>query len=131
MINLLYALLLVLLTGCNSKKSQENIMDYTFRIPEFSEEQSMLIKKVYPIIIQDLDKPGNYYIAKIEKTNKGIKVIVPNLQILQDGINYRTGFAKATLDISTYVYFFKEDLVSYTRTEADFNDLTEIENDPE
>lgn len=106
-------------------------MDYTFRIPEFSEEQSMLIKKVYPIIIQDLDKPGNYYIAKIEKTNKGIKVIVPNLQILQDGINYRTGFAKATLDISTYVYFFKEDLVSYTRTEADFNDLTEIENDPE
>lgn len=122
-------IIVMFLSGCSIYK-KNNFVDYTFKIPKFSEEQNKMIKKIYPIIIQDLTEPGNYYIAKIERINKGIKVIVPNLQILQDGINHKTGLAKAVLDISTYVYFFNSDLLSYTRAEADYNDLTEIENNP-
>lgn len=125
---ILYLFLIILLTECYAQKNAKGKY-YAYKIPKFTEDQNKLIKKIYPIIINDLDEPGNYYIAKIEKTNKGVKAIVPNLQILQDGINYETGLAKFTVDFSIYVYLFKDDLINYNRTEAVDSDLEEIEND--
>lgn len=129
MIKKIIFIILVLLNGCYSQKTKSTY--FTFKIPKFSEEQNKIIKKIYPIIIQDLDEPGNYYIAKIKKINGGIRVIVPYLQILQNGIYYEKGIVKATADFPIHVYLFNNDLVTYTRIEADFNDLTEIENDSE
>lgn len=130
MIKLLFPILLIFLFECTNH-NKINFAEYTFEIPEFTEEQNNLIKKIYPIIIQDLPNPANYYIAKINCTKNGIRIIVPRLQLLQNGINHKTGLIKATVDFYGYIYLFKDDLKNYTRTEVVDSDLEELENNRE